>query len=177
MDLNGLNPDFCQKFEPFADKVHELKLKILPIKGYVSVFEQATLWRSGHNDNEIDVMINVLQEKQCHNMAALLANTVAVPGPLVTNTLPGCCWHNWGQALLFQLISEDHKMLPLDSKRYSEVAKLAKKNGFVSGLSFKENPIPNLIQLSEYSKPEDQFFLQEIDTHLQSLKEMGHGHK
>lgn len=171
MDLTHFNKEFLTKFECFASKVHELNLQLAEIQGYIHPKIQAKLWRQGHNDSEIDAMISSLEEKDCFYLAKLIRDTYSHPGLSCTDAIPGCTWHNWGEALTYHILDEHNHVLELSHPKYLELAKIAKKCGFVHGTTFKENPKVNLIQLSDCQSPTDKWTLKEINDKLMQNRE------
>lgn len=173
MELLRYDHDFVNKYEEFIQKVQAQNWNIIELNGCILPSKQARLWRQGQNDNTIDYMINLLEEQECHYIANLLRKSNTMPGPLVTNDLPGCSWHNWDSAMTFYATDNTNKVITsFDDQIYNDIAKIAKKCGFTSGVFFKKHPVRNLIQLSEHESPLDVYSLKEINDKLSQKPEV-----
>lgn len=168
--MENLDKDFTDKLLLWIRELHKRDLNITIKQTYVSPLEQAKLWKSGHSDSDIDLVIQKLKEDSCDCIAQLIAEAKADIGPFVTNLLPGCDWSNWGFSMHYHLhkAGSDTK-LSCHSAEYKVASRWALKLGVFTGDSLKPNVLkPNIIQAYQETTPVDFYSLKEIDKKLKT---------
>lgn len=166
--MEGLDKGFQSKILDWIEELRKRDLCIEIKQGYISPFEQAKLWKSGHSDSDIDETIQNLQSRGHNCIAEMIMDATSTIGPLTTNLLPGCSWHNWRLALTYDLKKiEDNRVLSIHNPEYKIATRWAKKVELYTGDILSPNTLkPNIIQTHKETYPTDCFTLSEIDSKL-----------
>lgn len=168
-NFESLSPQFLEKLYKFIDACSAEDIPLDFDQGFISIKDQAMAWRQSRSDSEIDAKIAVLRG-EAPFLAHLLSITTSKLGPHVTDDLPGCSWHNWGEAYTFHIVGQMGGALDSAHPAHKKIAEIAKEAGLVSGYSFKPKQ-PRLLQLSNAKSPLERYSLKEIDKIMEERHE------
>lgn len=168
MEFESLDKKFHDKLYAFIDKCQALDIVLSFDKGFVHPTEQAKLWKQSRSDSQIDEKIAELDAAGASFLVKLLSEASPKPGVHMTDDLPGCTWHNWGQAYIYTVLGEDGRDLIPTSSVYQKTAEIAKSVGLTSGYYLKPKQ-PYLIQLSVYKSPNAEYSIKEISKEMERL--------
>ena len=140
---------------------------IEPLLTIVTPTEQASKWKQGRTVTDAELKVMALT----HAGAPFLADCMGKAKPketnLVTEELPGCSWHQWGEAALVVWIdgsrklnfSPDFKERPTNQNGYVVFAEECVKLGLYMGKF-------NVAQYRPESLPTDVYDLRAIDAEM-----------
>lgn len=166
--MEQLDTDFKAKLLAWIQELTKRDLWIDIKQTYVSPLEQAKLWKSGHSDSDIDLVIQQLKEQSCYCIAQVVAEAKADIGPFVTNLLPGCDWSNWGYSMHYNLHKTGcNKLLSCHGPEYKIATRWAVKCGLFTGDVLIPRVLkPTTIQYYEETTPVDLWGMKTIDEKL-----------
>ena len=173
MDLENINNVFKERLLLFLEHLAKNNLEVEDEILYVSPLDQAIIWRQGQLDGVIDGKIQELEDLDCKYLSHLLREARSAPGEFLSNSLPGCSWHNWGEAMTFNLYSNGSMVLPNEAMN-DLLNKIAKKVKLHLVVEPKEYAVYYGIYLSENNSPLDQYTWQEIDKHVRETNYVVH---
>jgi hypothetical protein len=130
---------------------------------------QAQLWVKGRTINEIQLKISELKEINAPFLAKCLENAEIKEGKIITNALPGCSWHQWGEAVDCYWLKDGKTNWDLDIKDenhqngYEVYACQAKKLGLEAGFYWKNLVDGVHVQLKSIPSPLKIYTISEID--------------
>lgn len=100
IDTNLLSFSFWQTCEELIKKMEDDGYTIRLVSGKRTPREQAKIWRNGRASYLIKSTIKNLRDKKQNAIADLVEDVGPQMGKhVLTQTLPGYSWHNWGEAI------------------------------------------------------------------------------
>lgn len=101
ISLNDLDPKFRAKVTILLSKCKAQGFELMPFSGLRTPLEQAKLWRRGRNKSQIQAAIKSLRKNNADYLSGLLEKVGPQDdtGGIVTKSLPGLSWHNFGVAI------------------------------------------------------------------------------
>ena len=121
--------------------------------------EQASLWRQGRTAADAELKALALQNAKAPFLANCLRENVPRETNLVTDVLPGYCWHQWGEACDCVWVDKGNrvnwhvKQLVCGVNGYQVFVEEINKAGLTSGSAFEKPDWPH-VQLQK-DKPID----------------------
>lgn len=158
-ELSLLIPDFRKKvidvLAACAASGHQME----SISTIITPLEQANHWKQGRSVTDAELKTLALEKAGAPYLAECMRCAKAHETNLVTDTLPGFSWHQWGEAITCVWVDKRSGKLcwNIQTLGYQVLAAQAEKVGlFVTGSE---------LRLRE-KFPADLFSLQEIDAEM-----------
>lgn len=109
-ELSLLIPDFRKKVSAViaACKARNVRMEVLTT--LISPLEQAALWKQGRTATDAELKALALDNAGAHYLASLIRQAQPKETNLVTDALPGCSWHQWGEAACCVWIDKRNKL-------------------------------------------------------------------
>ena len=161
-DLDLLTPNFKILVEKVILSCEKRKVKLVPYSTLRGPLYQSRQWVKGRSRIQILAMIENFKNLGCPNMRksleqAFLEKPRKDLSSIVTHSLPGESWHQWGEAV-DMFVEKKGKPDWTSEKYYKIYREEAEKLGLTSGGSFRKLVEPVHIQLSSLGKPQASFF-------------------
>ena len=166
-ELSVLIPEFRKKLIEAIEATKKRKFLIQPLLTIVTPIEQASKWQQGRTITDSELKVMALT----HAGAPFLADCMSKAKPkatnLVTDELPGCSWHQWGETALVVWVdgnrklnySPDFKERPTNQNGYVVFSEECAKLGLSMGRF-------NLPQFRPEKLPTDVYDLPSIDVEM-----------
>lgn len=162
--LEDLDPVFRERLIKVFEEAINHGFKVDPHLGALSIKDQALKWRQSRSDLEIDKALTFFKENDCNFIWNVMRFANAKFGPPVTDCLPGLSWHNWREAIKYDIYNRKTGQVDNDNAEFLEVLKKSmKKHKLHFGVE------PRQIQLSVYKDPREIYSLQEIDNKMAEM--------
>lgn len=171
MNLN-LDKEFGDMVKSLLSKCHEQGVVMVPYDGLRSPGLQARFWMQGRSAEEINKAIHKLKKENALYLASCLENNYVLSPEksLVTNALPGCSWHQWGEALDCYWLYNDTKIWDISIvdiqtgiSGYEVYGREARAAGINAGFFWQNLKDATHIQKQQLSSPLELYSYQEIN--------------
>jgi hypothetical protein len=174
-EISLLIPEFRQKVIALLDACKKRNVQMEVITTIITPLEQASYWRNGRSATDAELKMKALQNASASYLAECMRNAKAQTTNRNTDTLPGCSWHNWGEAVLCVWVDAMHKVNWSPTQRQTkyyingyqifaeEAIKLGLTHGSTIG-SFDKNWAH--VQFRKEASPTDLYTLPQIDAEM-----------
>ena len=118
---------------------------------------QAAFWVQGRTVDEIQTRIEELKETKAFFLVKCLENAEIKEGKIITNALPGCSWHQWGETVDCYWLNNEMANWDLyvkdknNQNGYEVYANEARKLGLEAGFYWKNLVDAVHVQLQSFS--------------------------
>lgn len=138
-----------------------------PYLGRLDPIEQARLWCQARTIRQVNQEIVNLKSMGADFLAYCIESAGEQGGPLVTSTIPGLSWHQWGEAIDCVWIVDGKEEwsdtnLVNGQNGYHIYTRKAKELGLTSGACFGQKDW-NHVQLRREQSPLNLYSLEEIN--------------
>jgi hypothetical protein len=172
---NVLDKTFADLVSQLLENCKEQDVIMVPYEKLRSPQLQAEYWVQGRTFNDVQAKIHELKKTGAFFLSKCLENAVFKKGRIITNALPGCSWHQWGEAVDCYWLKDDKANWDLEAKDennqngYQVYAYEAKKLGMEAGLYWK-NLIDGVhVQMQPFSSPLNIYSITEVDEVMKDL--------
>ena len=158
-ELSLLIPEFRKKVIDVLAACAASGNRMESISTIVTPLEQASHWKQGRSVTDAELKTLAIEKAGAPYLAECMRNAKAHETNIVTDTLPGFSWHQWGEAVTCVWIDSRSGKLcwNLKTAGYQTLATQAEKAGlFITGSE---------LRLRE-KFPADLFTIQEIDAEM-----------
>jgi hypothetical protein len=97
-EISLLIPDFRKQLIRSLDAAKSKGLQIEVITTVITPVQQASLWKQGRTRTDAELKTLALEHAGAPFLAECFRKAVAQDTNIVTDDLPGCSWHQWGEA-------------------------------------------------------------------------------
>ena len=167
--LESLVPKFAEKMSEVIANCKSLGIIMKPWEALRSPLVQAAYWKQGRDPMEIKNKIDELYIQDLSFIARCLEISEIREGNIITNALPGCSWHQWGEAIDCVWVYKGEVIWNVDVKNENGVngyfiyAREAKNAGLNAGLYWDTFVDAFHVQYRSYDSPLSLFTLKEIN--------------
>lgn len=146
-----MNEEFQFRLNLTLEEALESGYEFEVYRSHVPPSGQAKLWAQSRNKKEIASVATEMRRLGAPNVAWLIENSQFEPGRRETDLLPGQSWHQYGEAADVRLVGPKGRIIWVPNHLgYAVLARLAEKNGLVSGFYWKKTNV-NHLQLQKCS--------------------------
>ena len=175
-ELSLLIPDFRKKVSAViaACKARNVRMEVLTT--LITPLEQAALWKQGRTATDAELKALALDNAGAHYLASLIRLAQPKETNLVTESLPGCSWHQWGESACCVWIDKRNRLNFSPQARegvnpyngYDILAEEAIKAGIIHGNVFDDNVKESwtLLQYRPERSPNNVYTLIQIDAEM-----------
>lgn len=148
---------------------HKRGITMVPYQMLRTPRLQAHYWKRGRTQEEAAEAIRLLKNNQAFFLAHCLEEAGTKHTNIVTHALPGCSWHQWGEAIDCYWLHNGIKVWDLHTRDnnglngYSVYAGEAKKLGLEAGYYWTNLADAVHVQLRAASSPLELYTLTEIN--------------
>ena len=109
-ELSLLIPEFRKKLIEGIEATKKPRFLLEPLVTLVSPLEQAAMWRQGRSATDAELKVMALTHAGAPYLADCMAKGKPKETNLMTDDLPGCSWHNWGEAATVVWVDGNRKL-------------------------------------------------------------------
>ena len=136
MSVLRLDLGFCCKISFLLETCAARGVGYRIVMGDIGLAAQARLFCQGRKAKALRGRVAVLRSWNAPMLALLLEETGTLPGSIITDSLPGYSWHNWGLAV------------DLEGPEYATLRVVAREQGLTTG---RDWGAPGHVQARPYS--------------------------
>lgn len=167
--INVLDKAFASLVSQLLKNCEENHVIMIPYEKLRSPQVQAEFWVQGRTVDEIQTRIEELKETKSFFLAKCLETVEIKEGKIITNAIPGCSWHQWGEAVDCYWLKSGRANWDLSLKDenkqngYEVYADEARKLGLEAGFYWKNLVDAVHVQLQSFSSPLNIYSITEIN--------------
>jgi len=167
--VDALDKNFARLCSQLIVNCEKKSIIMVPFEKLRTPKIQANYWVQGRSQEQIDEKVNELKEAQALFLAECLAQAKIKDGPIISNALPGCSWHQFGEAVDCYWLRDGYPCWDLEAKDtnnqngYEIYANEAKILGLEAGFYWRTFRDSVHVQLQSYSSPLELYSIVEID--------------
>lgn len=144
-------------------------ITMVPYEGLRSPQMQARYWVQGRSLAEVQSTVDDLKQERAFFLVKCIEAADTKDGPIITNALPGCSWHQWGEAVDCYWLLNGSKIWDTITVNnagingYKLYADVALKLGLDAGYYWQGIVDAVHVQLKKEASPLKLYTLKEID--------------
>ena len=166
-ELSLLIPEFRKKLIETIEATKKRGFHIETLITLVTPVEQASRWRQGRSVTDAELKTMALTHAGAPYLSECMSKSRAKETNVMTDDLPGCSWHQWGEAATIVWVDGNRKLnhspvfkeRPSNQNGYVVFAEEAVKLGLYMGHF-------NRVQFRAESSPTNLYDLRAIDAEM-----------
>lgn len=173
--INPLDKKFAYVLQELLINCKNRGVIMVPFEGLRTPQMQAVYWVQGRTELEIKKAIAKLKENRAYFLASCLEYASPKGGRIITKALPGCSWHQWGEAVDCYWLYKNLKIWKIDTKSklgyngYEVYAEEAERLGLNAGYYWENFIDACHVQLKKEASPLKLYTFKEIDGVMKSF--------
>lgn len=167
--IDVLDSEFNDIVKSLLKNCLEKGIHMEPYEKLRSPYVQAIYWKQGRSKQEIKKTLKFLSNEKAHFLLNCIEEAKRMEGLIITNALPGCSWHQWGEAIDCCWIDGNKKIWDiqtLDSNGingYKIYAEEAYKLGLDAGFYWEKFTDAAHVQYQSYASPLNIYTMTEVN--------------
>lgn len=173
--INVLDKTFADLLFQLLKNCEDEHVIMIPYEKLRSPQIQAQFWSQGRTFPEIQTEIQKLKKEKAFFLGECLENAEIKEGKIITNALPGCSWHQWGEAVDCYWLKDGKPNWDLNLRDennqngYEVYANEARRLKLEAGFYWKNFVDAVHVQLQSFPSPQKIYGISEINEVMENL--------